>query len=65
MYNKIINKIKKKKINISIIGLGYVGLPLTIGFLKKNFKVQVIEKNLEKIKLINSNRSPIKHIYNE
>jgi len=65
MYNKIIDKIKKKKINISIIGLGYVGLPLTIGFLKKNFKVQVIEKNLEKIKLINSNKSPIKHISNK
>ena len=34
----LIKKIDKKKIIIGVIGLGYVGLPLSILFAKKDFK---------------------------
>ena len=33
------NKIKKKNLNIGIVGLGYVGLPLALNFTKKGLKV--------------------------
>ena len=38
-YKKILlSKITTKKINIGVIGLGYVGLPLAILFAKKVFR---------------------------
>ena len=36
---KLLDKIKSKRAVISIIGLGYVGLPLSMAFLRKRFKV--------------------------
>ena len=36
---EIIKKIKNKKLVIGVIGLGYVGLPLSILFAKKKFKI--------------------------
>ncbi len=32
-------KVKRKKIKIAVVGLGYVGLPLAIEFAKKGFVV--------------------------
>jgi len=52
MSKYILSKIKSKKIKIGIIGLGYVGLPLAIRFLNKNFNVQGIEIDNSKINLI-------------
>ena len=34
-YSNLLNKINKKTAKIGIIGLGYVGLPLTLQFAKK------------------------------
>ena len=34
-----INSINTRKCNVGVIGLGYVGLPLSILFVKNNFKV--------------------------
>ena len=39
MINKLGKLIKNKKINVGVIGLGYVGLPLAILFAKKGCKV--------------------------
>ena len=36
---KITNLIDNKKCKVGIIGLGYVGLPLAILFVKNNFKI--------------------------
>ena len=52
MSKYILSKIKSRKVNIGIIGLGYVGLPLAIRFLNKNFNVQGIETDKNKINLI-------------
>ena len=38
-YKIISQKIKNGKAVIGIVGLGYVGLPLAIKFIKKNIKV--------------------------
>ena len=52
MSKYILSKIKSKKVSIGIIGLGYVGLPLAIRFLDKNFDVQGVETDKNKINLI-------------
>ena len=60
---KIINKIKSKKIKVAIIGLGYVGLELLLA-IDKNFRTTGFDKNLEKINLLNKNKSPISTVSN-
>ena len=61
---KIINNIKSKKIKVAIIGLGYVGLELLLAIDKKNFRTTGFDKNLEKINLLNKNKSPISTVSN-
>ena len=53
--NEIEKKIKNKKIKIGIIGVGYVGIKLVIEFANKNFKIHCFDKDLKKLKKINSN----------
>ncbi len=65
-YNlEILKKIKKKNISIGIIGLGYVGLKLLIQFANKKFNVYGFDKDLEKIKNLKKNKSPISYISNK
>ena len=46
---------------ISIIGgTGHVGLPLGLAFADKNYKVQLIDINLETIKNVNNGIMPFK-----
>ena len=61
---KIINKIKSKKVKVAVIGLGYVGLELLLAIDKKKFKTTGFDKDLEKINLLNRNKSPISTINN-
>ncbi len=58
----LIKKIIKKKSTIGVIGLGYVGLPLSILFAKKKFKVLGFDLDKNKIKSINSGKSYIERI---
>jgi UDP-N-acetyl-D-glucosamine dehydrogenase len=58
----LFEKINNKKIVIGVIGLGYVGLPLVIEFLKKGFKVIGFDTDREKIKKLLKNESYITHI---
>ncbi len=62
MFEVLLNKIKKKEALIGIIGLGYVGLPLALEFLRKNFTVIGFDIDEEKIKKLNKGESYIKHI---
>lgn len=43
----LIKSSDSKKINIGVIGLSYVGLPLTILFAKKEFKVFGFDTDVE------------------
>ena len=61
----LLSKIKKKKIKIAIIGLGYVGLPLSLLFSKYNIKVYGIDNDLDKINKLKKNKSTLKKISNK
>jgi UDP-N-acetyl-D-glucosamine dehydrogenase len=48
--------------NISIIGMGYVGLPLAMQFTKASARVTGIDTDPVKVEALNAGRSYIKHI---
>ena len=61
----ILRKIKQKKIKITVIGLGYVGLPLALLFSKFNIKVYGVDKDVDKINKLKKNKSTLKRISNQ
>ena len=50
---------------ISVIGLGYVGLPLSLQFARSGVKVLGLDLDLQKVDLINSGKSYLKHFSSE
>ena len=62
MKNALLDKIKKKKAKVGIIGLGYVGLELALTITRKNFETYLFDNNKIKIKNLKKNISPIKTI---
>ena len=57
-------KADHSKLVVGIIGLGYVGLPLSRAFAYKKIKVIGFDINLNQINMLNKNKSYIKHIAN-
>ena len=49
MSQKLKEKILSKKVVISVIGLGYVGLPLAVRFAKRGFKVFGLESDKDRL----------------
>ena len=60
--NQIIDKINNNKEIVGIIGLGYVGLPLAVGFAEAGIHVIGFDKNTEKVNMINHGDNYIKDI---
>ena len=60
--NQIIDKINNNKEIVGIIGLGYVGLPLAVGFAEAGIHVIGFDKNAEKVNMINHGDNYIKDI---
>ena len=60
--NEIIKNINKRKSNIGVLGLGYVGLPLAIRFSEEKFKVVGFDIDAEKLHMLNAGKSFINHI---
>ncbi len=56
------DKIDQKNAVVSIVGLGYVGLPLLLCFVEKGFHCVGFDIDLTKIESLKSGRSYIKHI---
>ena len=56
------SRIQNRQSTIAIIGLGYVGLPLTIRFSEEGFKTIGFDIDKEKVDLLNDGKSYIKHI---
>lgn len=56
------NKIASKSLTLGIIGLGYVGLPLSLTFLRKGVRVIGFDLDPAKIAAIAQGKSYIKHI---
>ncbi len=61
-FENLRNKISDNQIKIGIIGLGYVGLPLSITFAESNIKVLGFDIDKEKVININDGFSYLKHI---
>ena len=55
----LLNKIINNQVKIGIVGLGYVGLPLFLNFLKSNFFVVGFDKNKKYLNNIRKNKNII------
>lgn len=64
MYKNLYERIVEKKENISVIGLGYVGMPLAISFAKKA-NVIGFDVNKEKVELYNKGIDATNEVGNE
>lgn len=62
--NDLFSKITNRKANIGVVGLGYVGLPLSLALADAGFKVTGFDISDKKIKLINSGKSDIDDVSN-
>ena len=55
-------KIESRQARIGVIGLGYVGLPLVIEFVRAGFSVTGFDVDKEKVRLLKEGTSYIRHI---
>jgi len=62
---ELVNKINNKSAKVGVIGLGYVGLPLSMEFALKGFSTTGFDIDDKKIEFIKKGRSYIKHIDEE
>ena len=58
----LVERISNKNISVGIVGLGYVGIPLSLGFANQGIKVIGFDVDQNKIRLITNGESYIKHI---
>ncbi|PIZ58463.1 UDP-N-acetyl-D-glucosamine dehydrogenase [bacterium (Candidatus Torokbacteria) CG_4_10_14_0_2_um_filter_35_8] len=57
--------IREKKAKVCVVGLGYVGLPLSVEFAKKGFKVTGLDRYKEKVDSVNKGKSYILDVSDE
>ncbi len=62
LYNGLKKKIEDKTLRIAVVGLGYVGLPLAVEFVKNGYDVIGIDSDKNKVRLVNKGRLYIKDI---
>ena len=62
---RISEKIALGKENLSLVGLGYVGMPIAVAFAKKGVNVIGFDLNKEKIELYKSGIDPTKEVGDE
>ena len=65
MIETLEEKIRTKKAKVAIIGLGYVGLPLAVGFAKKGFTVFGLDMDSKRVSQIGEGKSYILDIPSE
>ena len=56
---KLLQGIDKRTASVGVIGLGYVGLPLVIEFIKAGFSVRGFDLDEKKIRLLKQGKSYI------
>jgi len=61
-YSVLKDKINKKKAVITVMGLGYVGLPIALEFAKKGFLVNGLDTNTKRIKRLKNGDSYINDV---
>lgn len=62
---KLLQGIDKRTVSVGVIGLGYVGLPLVLEFIRAGFPVRGFDLDEKKIRLLKQGKSYIKHIPSE
>ncbi|HOP06612.1 MAG TPA: nucleotide sugar dehydrogenase [candidate division Zixibacteria bacterium] len=61
-YNELIKRIRDRNARVGVVGLGYVGLPLSVELAKVGFKVTGYDISAAKVKLLMSGKSDIDDI---
>jgi len=51
-----------KKGKLTVVGLGYVGLPLMLASTENGFRVLGFDIDEEKVRKLNLGKSPLKHV---
>ncbi|MFC1549122.1 nucleotide sugar dehydrogenase [Candidatus Omnitrophota bacterium] len=64
-YSELRKKIKNKEAVVTVVGLGYVGLPIALEFCKKGFAVNGFDTNPHRIKRLRKKESYINDIPSE
>ncbi|MEA3488870.1 MAG: nucleotide sugar dehydrogenase [Candidatus Omnitrophota bacterium] len=64
-YTELRKKIRDKKAVITVVGLGYVGLPMALEFSKKGFMVHGLDKSEKRVKKLKKGVSYIKDVSDE
>lgn len=59
------DRIKTKKAIVSVVGLGYVGLPVAVEFANVGFAISGIDRDNQRVTAINSGKSPIDDVSDE
>ena len=55
---QFLKKVSSRSLAISVVGLGYVGLPLAVEFAKEGFKVIGIDIDKRKVDSVNASQEP-------
>lgn len=62
MSQNLTKKLKSKEAVVGIVGLGYVGLPLMLGYSESGFKVIGLDVDQQKVDLLMAGKTYIEHI---
>ena len=57
---KLINSIQNRSLRLTVIGLGYVGLPVAVVFASKGFNVIGVDIDVNRVETVNSGRCYIR-----
>lgn len=57
--SSLISKLKSRQATLGVLGLGYVGLPLSVAALRAGFSVIGFDVDQRKIDLLNGHKSPV------
>jgi len=61
----LLQKIESRQVIVSVVGLGYVGLPLAVAFAETGFRVIGIDTDPARVEAINNGRSYIQDVPSE
>lgn len=65
MKKQILDLIESKQLKVGVVGLGYAGLPIALRFADAGFSVLGIDKDEDKVSLLNQKKNPFVHMDNE
>jgi UDP-N-acetyl-D-glucosamine dehydrogenase len=60
--SQLLDKIRNRQAKIGVVGLGYVGLPLSLNFVRVGFEVIGLDVDSRKVEKIHAGESYIRHI---